>query len=77
MSEDIDPFESPPLVEYENCVTLPEFRIIFNDLWTMYQRTSKWRLIERYKYRVAASIVESIYEWVLKGKPINDQSQVN
>lgn len=56
----MDPFEVPPLVEWENCITHDEIVNTIKVYSELLQKCSKWRCITRWKIRMSLSVLESL-----------------
>lgn len=64
---DINPFEVPPLIEWENCITHDELIATIKAYAQVYQNTPKWKWIQRRNIRVALSVLESM-DWHIHQK---------
>jgi hypothetical protein len=54
---DIDPFEVPPLIEWENCITHDELVKFISEYVKYYSRTPKWKWIERWKISMLLALL--------------------
>jgi len=57
---DINPFEVPPLVEYENCITHDEIVATLNTYIKAYQSIPKWRWITRHNLNITIAVLNSV-----------------
>ena len=68
----VDPFEFPPLVEFENCITLGELIDTFNYYLDGYYGIPKYKVIKRFKMKFALIILDQMIMWIKNGKPGRD-----
>jgi hypothetical protein len=57
---DINPFEVPPLIEYENCITHDEIVATIQEYVKYYNEIPKWKFIQRKKISLAIAVLESM-----------------
>jgi len=69
--EDIDPFAQPPLVEWENCLTIDELQTILEKFTKIRNGLPWWRYWEKKKYDWTVGTVLGML-LVVKSKPFGE-----
>jgi hypothetical protein len=67
MSE-VNPFESTPLVEWENCVTRDELCILYSQVAKRYDQLKWYNWITKLSIASMLLTLEALYYWLLSQK---------
>lgn len=76
MSE-INPFEYPPLVEWENCVTLQELLVTYGHLQASLKHLKWYEIRKKRDVQIGLDILAQIINWIDSGKRETTHETIN
>lgn len=61
---DIDPFAVPPLIAWENCITLDEIKSTAQRYSELLDVTPKWRFMRRAELQTCLGVFLGLYRYI-------------
>lgn len=66
-------FKNPPVFRYNEVLSLADLDAIKHGYIWQWRHTKWYEYRKRYQYRTAIGTINSLFDWVYEGKPIQDK----